>query len=272
MGFFSAEGFPTDLLLMIFVQKFRISGPGVNEIFSSDDHKLSESFKYCDSIDKLKDPNSPCSSPDFVAFTYFAFSRLMFQSEAGAVPGKQKKARARICFNWKDLESYFQTPKKAETLVLHFAGKVREWADHKTFPATSCSAEFGVYQFPDQNGTAKIEHKYDPIPAYTLNNGSYQIEIYTRSTWGIYQLLGSLLRYGSPRLFSADNADQYLLNISQNVSHDCFVSTSYRGANYCVPTTAYRTKILFTLLQELIGLNTTAPTNGQANTQTVRTQ
>jgi hypothetical protein len=93
--------------------------------------------------------------------------------------------------------------------------------------------------------------------------GLMKYEIVSRSTFGIYQYLGGLLRNqhdmvtlrGRKDLGEPD--DIPLLDISSDPSGGCFVDLHFDGQYYCVPKEgAETTKQIFSLLAQLIALRT----------------
>jgi hypothetical protein len=96
------------------------------------------------------------------------------------------------------------------------------------------------------------------------------IEIYTRSTWGVYQVLGAwtndVAAANAPR---RDLDGEVLFTITKD-GDDCFVEVTDRE-HYCVPNgkDSRRTRIIFTILHQLAGLQSTAAASQP--TQSVRT-
>ncbi|MCB4805603.1 hypothetical protein QO001_005690 [Methylobacterium brachiatum] len=96
---------------------------------------------------------------------------------------------------------------------------------------------------------------------------TYQIQ--TRSVYGIYTFLGSLLRTRINLLdvLPASTGDHSLVTVTQQ-EDGCFTSTTYIGNRYCVPLEANNTKIIFAVLRQLVNV-LTKPSNTSATT-TVR--
>jgi hypothetical protein len=102
------------------------------------------------------------------------------------------------------------------------------------------------------------------------------IQIYFRSTWGIYQFLGDLIRrqetFGLPfkTLFPAFQSDTDLFRVVNDGSTYCFASVAYAGMIHCVPTDAYNAKMVMSLLHEIANLYTRPNNTQQPNTSTAR--
>lgn len=113
--------------------------------------------------------------------------------------------------------------------------------------------------------------KSEPTAAYSfVDTQGNKVEVYLRSTYGVYQYLGQLLRANNGQGTDIDNLldptgkTGSLLRITHDTG-DCFVQTDYRDVHYCVPNYAISTKAEFTLLRQLVALNAT-PTNVPATT------
>jgi hypothetical protein len=104
--------------------------------------------------------------------------------------------------------------------------------------------------------------------------GPIHFQIVTRSTFAIYQFLGKLLAEGTAdrllmeRAGLQANEDRRLLDVTNDSSANCFVSTTYKGKFYCVPERATYTKRIFSLLAQLLALKT--QTSDLSITPTVR--
>jgi hypothetical protein len=112
----------------------------------------------------------------------------------------------------------------------------------------------------------------DPRPGYELClNHTLKVQVFLRSAFGVYQFLGKMFANGAiVKLYTDLIPDHDLLTIDTKQDDNyCFVSTSYAGEHYCVPTSAQNTKQIFALLRQLVGLNTTV--QNQSATLTVRT-
>jgi len=126
----------------------------------------------------------------------------------------------------------------------------------KTMTATPRQVETPMYEFYDQRTDAIFQ-------------------IYTRSTWAIYQYLGAMMRRdqetGLPTsvLVRGFQKDHDLFRVERG-SLGCFTSVRYSGTQYCVRRDAFNTKMILSLLHELANLYTKPNATQQPNTGTTR--
>jgi hypothetical protein len=97
----------------------------------------------------------------------------------------------------------------------------------------------------------------DPRPSYEMCiDHRVKVQVFLRSAFGVYEYLGKMLARGwKVGLYTGLDPDLDLFTITHDYNY-CFVSTSYEGDQYCVPTSAENTKRIFALLRQLVGLNT----------------
>jgi hypothetical protein len=96
---------------------------------------------------------------------------------------------------------------------------------------------------------------------------SVSIEIRPRSTFEIFNYLGSLIKAGDNGLVQLSNQDDaglagqqdnILFTVTQGAGPPCFVNVAYGGGSYCVPDgSAPNTTRILGLLAQLLALNTT---------------
>ncbi len=132
----------------------------------------------------------------------------------------------------------------------------------------------------------KTEEKGGETDTLEFNAGPIQFRIVTRSTFGIYQFLGKLLRQAKEGtaenvppwvredevvpVLSTVREDHNLLTVVQGQGPDCFVHTYFEDGDYCVPEErSANTKRIFSLLAQLLALKTVS--SDLAITPTVRT-
>jgi|HubBroStandDraft_6_1064221.scaffolds.fasta_scaffold45946_2 hypothetical protein len=107
-----------------------------------------------------------------------------------------------------------------------------------------------------------------------------EFRIVPRSAYGVFEFLGNLMKVerenlqplpgvayippnpiedetGSPLLVTT-TPDQRLITIVSNTSERCFSHTWFYDGDYCVPESATNTKRIFSLLSQLIAIETTA--------------
>src|ERR1700733_1005872 len=112
-----------------------------------------------------------------------------------------------------------------------------------------------------------------------FNVGPYQFKITPRSAFGVFEFLGNLMKVQRqqqqqqesvvflppgredltelPLLFTVHD-DQNLLTVVQSGTPACFVHTWFYDGDYCVPEDATTTKHIFSLLAQLIAIQTAA--------------
>ena len=112
-----------------------------------------------------------------------------------------------------------------------------------------------------------------------FNVGPYQFRVVPRSAYGVFEFLGGLLKLQrqqaeqvqavyvppgrddilqSPLLATVAD-DRNLLTVIQNgPAEECFAHTWFKDGDYCVPENAATTKRIFSLLAQLIAIQTSA--------------
>ena len=110
----------------------------------------------------------------------------------------------------------------------------------------------------------------EPRPGYEMCiDRRRKVQVFLRSAFSVYEYLGKMVGgYTRVSLYTGIESDPNLITVTSDFS-DCYVSTIYDGANYCVPNSATNTKRIFGLLRQLVGLNTSVA--NQPSTLTVRT-
>jgi hypothetical protein len=119
---------------------------------------------------------------------------------------------------------------------------------------------------PKQGGSneTQVEGSPDTLTFELLtNSGLIKYAIVSRSTFGIYQYLGGVLRNQHDMIMLRGRRDRNeperipLLEISRDPSGGCFVDLHFDEHYYCVPKEgAETTKSIFSLLAQLIALRT----------------
>jgi hypothetical protein len=250
----------------------------------------------------------------YAVFEFLVHQFFSFQVEVGSIPGRQNKARGRVCLSWdklntsiKDHIGEIKTSKDPNHRLAMLLSQIKDYADVKAFANRACSDPYvapatsgnsgansgsnaPAIAVSNVSGTVNISsatrdpsdasHNFSSAYVISATNAKskkigsreagLEIRIVTRSTWGIYQMLGNLYRLRKQIILKSDLAGDHSLLTVNNEDSNCFVSTSYRNISYCVPNYASITKAEFTILQELFALNTNLPSNPGANTQTAR--
>jgi hypothetical protein len=115
----------------------------------------------------------------------------------------------------------------------------------------------------------------DTLP---LKFGNTSFTIVPRSAYGVFKFLGALMKvqrdhippapyayippgrqYATqPPFLETVHEDPHLLSVVQNLGGQCFVHTWFMDGDYCVPEEAATTKQIFSLLAQLIAIQTAA--------------
>jgi len=140
---------------------------------------------------------------------------------------------------------------------------------------------------PDQlcgNWSDKAAEQQMTLPqgdTFKLAIGPYTFRIVPRSAYGVFEFLGNLLKMQQENLGPAPSAfivpprdslppvtdlppvlltaqDEPLITVLRDSELNCFSHTWFYDGDYCVPQNATNTKRIFSLLSQLIAIETTA--------------
>ena len=273
VDYFVRQNYSRELLFWLFVDSVEIDLPGRQLISRYDPPK-----DYgCNP--KEKDPKARCFA-DFVLIAIGA--GLTIEEKTIIQPGNAKddnsnnntagqagsKAKttvlSRLCFN-RVLGEHAQRE-------MTLSG--RPWSEIQTRYLDLRESEFRP-RCGDPWDLGKQEN--GPQPDYfPFRVGPVQFKIIPRSAFGVFEFLGSVMKMqeqglvpdpgvyiprpgeaAPPKLWTTRD-DENLITVLRDQNADCFVYTWYRGANYCVPYRADTTKNIFSLLAQLIAIQTAA--------------
>jgi uncharacterized membrane protein YgcG len=116
------------------------------------------------------------------------------------------------------------------------------------------------------------------VDTLNFNVGPYQFKITPRSAFGVFEFLGNLMKLQrrqqeeqstaflppgredltQPPLLFTVHDDKNLFTVLQDGAPACFVHTWFYDGDYCVPENATTTKRIFSLLAQLIAIQTAA--------------
>jgi hypothetical protein len=171
-------------------------------------------------------------------------ARLQVANEVG--PGQEKEIEKYLPFNM--------------ATIIHFS------------PSPIC----GMWS----DAEAKKQSEQPQEDVFKLTLGPNTFRIVPRSAYGVFSFLGNLIkiqREGTPpspqawlyphagrpdetdippKLLTTGN--EPLITVVQNSGADCFSHTWFNDGDYCVPESAANTKRIFSLLAQLIAIETTA--------------
>ena len=264
--FSQRSGYQTNFLYLLFFDKIRIA--------DADGRVLAQFYSNSVGGDStppvcLGDPrNGFCGPRTMLGYTLLAYLDLRFNLEKGALAGQTRRPRTQICF-----ERGTSVPGKWSDLGLRpTGGRIALPARGGKGPAAApsyCDEEGTWFAgTPAETGTkGKGPDTGAHYVVYDARNRVW-IELSTRSTWGIYQFLGtladSLVRKNEPhvRLVQpgyGDNRDELIvLDIAKGrAAGDCFVDAETDDrTTYCVPNgpSSRLTRAAFVILHQLTAL------------------
>jgi hypothetical protein len=123
-----------------------------------------------------------------------------------------------------------------------------------------------------------LENAEKPQPdILPLDFGRARFKIVPRSAYGVFEFLGTVMKMqrlhiepglgvltfdredvlGAPILATVHD-DSNLVTVTRNLGGECFVHTWFNDGDYCVPEDAATTKRIFSLLAQLIAIQTAA--------------
>src|SRR5262249_35294029 len=144
-----------------------------------------------------------CGSRNMVGYALLAYLNLQFNVEKGSLPGQFKKPRTQICFErdrsptgrWRDI-GFSQTggrialpARKGGGVPDSYCDQPGTWLPPEGLEGASSTGR-GTGRSPD----SKSEDGKSAAAQYVVFDArnNVWVELSTRSTWGIYQFLGSL--------------------------------------------------------------------------------
>ncbi len=263
--FAQRSGYQTNFLYLLFFDKIRIADADGRVLAQFYGNSVAgETTRIC-----LGDPkNGFCGPRNMLGYTLLAYLDLRFNLEKGALAGQARRPRTQICF-----ERGTPVPGRWSDLGLKPSG------GRIALPVKGAKARAGYPSYCDEDGTW-----FNGSPADTAGKGkgpdtgahyviydarnNVWIELSTRSTWGMYQFLGTLAdslvhKNERPvRLIQPgyrDHADELIvLDIAKGrTGSDCFVQAEMDDrTTYCVPNgpSSRMTRAAFVILHQLTAL------------------
>jgi hypothetical protein len=153
--------------------------------------------------------------------------------------------------------------------------------------ATETAAKYMNFSFTPSprcgtwtDAQAQADSQKPQPDTFDFNVGPLKFRVVPRSAYGVFEFLGTVIKMETqglapsdhaylpppprgrqdeadpPRLLTTDN--QLLLEIALNGGPDCFSHTWFYDGDYCVPESATNTKRIFSLLAQLIAIETQA--------------
>jgi hypothetical protein len=131
-----------------------------------------------------------------------------------------------------------------------------------------------------QNKAAQAQATQPQDDTFNFKMGPYTFRIVPRSAYGVFEFLGNLMKMQRegleprPNFLPPANPDfapetemppalltaggEPIIDVLHNTAGQCFSETWFFDGTYCVPETATNTKKIFSLLAQLIAIETTA--------------
>ena len=259
VNYFIRQNYSRELLFWLFVDAIEIDIPGRPKIGSR--------------YDPPKDYG--CNGPSvdrgercFSDFVQIAIGEGLTVEETTVQNGGKPTIYNRLCFN----------PILARTAQYEMNGTGMRWRD--------LHARFGDMEgFPFRplcggNDWNPIEAAKKRQPDFfPFQVGRIKFKIVPRSAFGVFEFLGKLIRMQleppAPRVnpytplgreaemtrlpaLLTGQEDENLIIVTAAVGNNCFVHTWLDNSDYCVPNNAETTKSIFSLLAQLIAIQTSA--------------
>jgi hypothetical protein len=259
--FAQRSGYQTNFLYLLFFDKIRIADGDGRVLAQFNSNVVAEdTSQMC-----LGNPGIGfCGSKTMLAYTLLAYLDLRFNIEKGALAGQVKRPRTQICF-----ERGSALPGRWSDLGLRpTGGRIALPARGSKARAASYCDEDATWIGPMDSPTkGKGPDTGANYVIYDARNNVW-IELSTRSTWGIYQFLGTLadsLVHKSGRHVRLiqpnyrDNPDELIvLDVAKGrPTGDCFVQAEMDDrTTYCVPNgpSSRLTRAGFVVLHQLTAL------------------
>jgi hypothetical protein len=275
LDYFIRQDYPRELLFWLFADSFQLSGPGIPDL----GYEYQPPVTYgCPERDKRE----MC----FREWVWVAvLSGLTVEEKtiekgdsgggsggSGNSGGSRSSAKpetivvARFCFS--DILKHQAEVQMGRTKAAELAGKYLNYS-------FSTNPKCGTWSDAQaQADTAKPQGD-----TFNFSVGPLKFRVVPRSAYGVFEFLGTLIRMETqgleqspnaylppppigqpdetapPRLLTTDN--HLLLDVTMN-GGDCFSHTYFYDGDYCVPQSATNTKRIFSLLAQLIAIETQA--------------
>ncbi len=246
LNFFTRQGYSHQLLFWLFTESVRETIRG-------------RTYEYRNEpvIAQSCDPAFPTSRPrcfrDMIDLALASGLTVQTETETHLVSGRVHVfVYGRMCFD----------EVLARRAALQYSSSIRDALKASSGHRPRCKDPW-VREQPTENSRPRTG---DTLSFEVVGSqfGTIQYAITTRSTFGIYRFLGSILRSGEEGAVAIRGRRDIsepefipLLEITRDTSGGCFVDLHFDEFHYCVPRRgAENTKHIFSLLAQLIALRT----------------
>ena len=246
LNFFTRQGYSRQLLFWLFTEPVRETIRG-------------RTYEYRNEpiIAQSCDPEFPTSRPrcfrDMIDLALASGLTVQTETETHLVSGRVHVfVHGRMCFD----------EVLARRALIEYSPRIRDALKASSGHRPRCSDHWER----EQSKETSRPRTGDTLTFEVVGSqfGTIQYAITTRSTFGIYRFLGSILRSGEAGAIAIRgrrdiNEPEFipLLEINRDTSGGCFVDLQFDESYYCVPRRgAENTKHIFSLLAQLIALRT----------------
>jgi len=267
LNYFIRQGYPRELLFWLFTDSFQVSQGRIPLGF----HYSPPDSYGCPRLDR----KARCFR-EFVLIAVIAgltveekaVQKPVSEARTGEASGAGKTQTitvARFCFSpLLQRQAEYQLP---DNVVAEIA---RKYLD---FPLSSARPQCGSQWDIEKQINA-------PQPdTFAFDVGPAHFQIVSRSAYGVFEFLGNLMKVEresippseranypkdraekiiGPPVLESVREDAKLMNVVLNAGQQCFVHTWFFDGDYCVPEQATTTKRIFSLLAQLIAIQTSA--------------
>jgi hypothetical protein len=248
LDYFIRQGYPRELLFWMFMDSFQIGPLGF---------QFNPPYDYgC----PQQEPKKRCFR-EFVELATIAGLTVETKTVDADKGGKGQKVYSRFCFD--------------PILGLRAVSVMKQvnndrWVALQPFrdrflPSPICRSAWA----PESTSSGETD-------TLTFKVGPYPFIIQPRSAFSMFQFLGTIIKMQKAQQEDADPSavyvprdyerdppnlstvsdDQFLFTVSQNYAGECFAHTWFNDGDYCVPETATNTKRIFSMLAQLIAIQT----------------
>lgn len=282
LDYFIRQDYPRELLFWLFADSFQLSGPGIPDL----GYQYQPPVTYgCPERDKRQ----MC----FREWVWVAvLTGLTVEEKTIVKPESGGGDGAASGDSGKPSGGSPRSSGKPETVVVArfcFSDVLRHQAEVQMGRAMAAelTAKYLNFSFspsPRCGTWSDAQAQSDSVrpqgDTFNFNVGPLKFRVVPRSAYGVFEFLGTLIKMETedlqastnaylpppprgrpdetspPRLLTTDN--HLLIDVALNTGSDCFSHTWFYDGDYCVPQSATNTKRIFSLLAQLIAIETEA--------------